>query len=49
MWQTNRKYAQLTLPHNGAEITHETGCFVIVQDPLAQLDARVLSNNLLDN
>ena len=25
--------------------THETGCFVIVQDPLAKLDTRVLSKS----
>ena len=27
---------------------HETGCFAIVQDPLAKLDTRALSNSLLD-
>ncbi|CAM2881389.1 hypothetical protein VIMY103929_08435 [Vibrio mytili] len=29
------------LQQKGAEIIHETGCFAIVQDPLAQLDTRV--------
>lgn len=34
---------------NGAEVIHETGCFAIVQDLLAKLDTRALSNSLLDN
>ncbi|OEF42062.1 hypothetical protein CWO07_26635 [Vibrio splendidus] len=30
-----------SLVHKGAEIIHETGCFAIVQGPLAQLSPRV--------
>lgn len=43
------RYANLfNETNNRAEVIHKTGCFAIVQDPLAKLDTRALSNSLLD-
>jgi hypothetical protein len=45
----DEKTVSLGIARNVAEITLETSCVVIVQDPLGKLDTRVLSNSLLDN